>query len=75
MGGVGDGGTGVEAVSVTFAQADSISRSIAELRKLHFCNPADERARLEIIERLTRSLDGLQFEFQDNRPIRQGKLI
>ena len=59
---------------MTFAQADAISRSIAELRKLHFCNPADERARLEIIEQLIRSLDGVQFEFEDNRPIKQGRL-
>lgn len=51
------------------AHANLIRESIAALRALRpLCNPADERVRLETIERLTRSLDGLQFEFYDDRP-------
>jgi hypothetical protein len=58
------------------AYADLLRASIAELRKLKLGNPADERARVETIERLTRELDGFQWEFRDLRPItKQGRLI
>lgn len=47
--------------------ANLIRSSISALRALNLANPADERVRLETIEKLTRSLDGIQFEFRDER--------
>lgn len=49
------------------AHANLIRSSISALRALKLANPADERVRLETIEKLTRSLDGIQFEFCDER--------
>lgn len=40
------------------AHANLIRSSISALRALKLANPADERVRLETIEKLTRSLDG-----------------
>lgn len=58
-----------------YRHAELIRESIAALRGLRpLTNPADERVRVETIEKLTRSLDGLQFEFADNRVCAQGRL-
>ena len=50
------------------AHANLIRSSISALRALRpLANPADECVRLETIEKLVRSLDGVCFEFRDER--------
>ena len=59
-----------------YAHVELIRASITALRALNpLTNPAGECVRLDLIERLTRSLDGVQFEFSRNGRVKQKEMF